>query len=129
MNKDIKILYVEDDDEIRNELVEILALDFTDIVVANNGREGLKLYEESHPDMVISDVQMPQMDGLSMCTMIRKQDADLPIIITTAFNENNYKEAAQELTNTFLVTKPINMDELYVAIEASVQQILKVRGC
>ncbi len=127
MHEDIKILYVEDDDEIRGELLEILELDFAHIAVANNGKEGLDLYKKQKPDLVISDIQMPQMDGLTMCKQIREFSSDLPIILTTAFNEPSYQEAVQELDNTFFVTKPINMDELYVAIKASLQQIAKMR--
>ncbi len=127
MHEDIKILYVEDDDEIRGELLEILELDFAHIAVANNGKEGLDLYKKQKPDLVISDIQMPQMDGLAMCKQIREFSSDLPIILTTAFNEPSYQEAVQELDNTFFVTKPINMDELYVAIKASLQQIAKMR--
>jgi len=117
MRTDISILYVEDEDEIRDELLEILSLDFDDILVATNGEEGLELFKQHRPELVISDIQMPKMDGLTMCKNIQRIDQDTPIILITAFNEQKYIDEATDLKMPHFISKPIAIDQLYDAIK------------
>lgn len=117
MKDNISILYVEDEDEIREELLEILSLDFDTILVASNGEEGLELFKQHRPDLVISDIQMPKMDGLSMCKNIQRIDQDIPIILVTAFNEQKYIDEAEDVMMPHFISKPISISELYDAIE------------
>lgn len=119
----LKILYVEDEESIRNELLEILELDFDNIIVAGNGEEGLQLYKEHHPDLVISDIQMPKMDGLQMCKEILALNNETPIILTTAFNEGRYLQEADSLKVRAYITKPIDIKQLYTAIENAAASI------
>lgn len=123
----IKILYVEDEESIRDELVEILELDFENIIVANNGEEGLALYEIHHPDLVISDIQMPKMDGLKMCKEILNINKDAKIILTTAFNEGRFIQEADALKINAYITKPIDIKQLYAAIETALTHTQKDR--
>lgn len=123
----IKILYVEDEESIRDELVEILELDFENIIVANNGEEGLALYEIHHPDFVISDIQMPKMDGLKMCKEILNINKDAKIILTTAFNEGRFIQEADALKINAYITKPIDIKQLYAAIETALTHTQKDR--
>lgn len=118
MLADKKILYVEDEEDIRNELVEILGLEFNNILVAANGHEGLELYKEHHPDLIISDIQMPKMDGLSMCKSIKEIDKDANIILMTAFNEESFIASAKDHNIHHYITKPIKINELYDCIES-----------
>ena len=118
MNDHKTILYVEDEEHIRNELVEILELDYPNVLIASNGKEGLELYKQHLPDLVISDIQMPQMDGMTMCEEIKKIDKNVPIILTTAFNERTYKERADELSIVDFIAKPISVSDLYSCIDA-----------
>ena len=74
MNDALTLLYVEDEANIREEMVEILELDFEHIHVAKNGQEGLAMFQEFHPDIVISDIQMPLMDGITMAQNILSLD-------------------------------------------------------
>lgn len=75
--KKLKILYVEDDELIRENTQEILERKCDNVVSAENGLEGLKLYEEIEPDIIITDIQMPKMDGLSMIKKIKRQKLSL----------------------------------------------------
>lgn len=118
MNHDITVLYVEDEEDIRMEMSEILEFDFAKVLVATNGEEGLALFKQEDPDIVISDVQMPKLDGLSMCKAIRKISKNLPIILTTAFTEQQYLAEAESLNVSF-VNKPVNIEQLYECIEKS----------
>jgi len=106
------ILYVEDDKSSSDEISFFLENHVGNLYVANNGKEGLQLFKDNHIDLIITDVQMPVMDGISMITEIKKFDKNIPIIITTAFNETNYLIAALNLGINKYVLKPINLKEL-----------------
>lgn len=122
-----RILYVEDEKSIRDELAEILALDFDNILIAENGEEGLALYKTHRPDLVISDIQMPKMDGLQMCKEILSINKDTKIILTTAFNEGRFTQEADALKINAYITKPIDIKELYTAIGATLNGIQEDR--
>ena len=117
MNSKLKILYVEDDVNIREEMIEILQLDYEDIHVATNGEEGLDMYKEFHPDLIISDIQMPIMDGIHMSKDILEIDANAKIILITAFNEKAYLEEAKWLGVKCYINKPVNIKELFDKIK------------
>ncbi len=118
MNEALTLLYVEDEANIREEMVEILELDFEHIYVAKNGQEGLAMFQEFHPDIVISDIQMPLMDGITMAQNILALDNKAKIILTTAFNEHGYLQKAQEAGVKRYINKPVNISELFEQIEA-----------
>jgi len=86
----VKILYVEDDEDVLEEVSEFLEKKVAKLYVAKDGIEGLEMYEKYHPDMIITDIQMPRMDGLKMIHTIREKDSEIPIIITSAYNDNDF---------------------------------------
>lgn len=110
--KRISLLYVEDDEDIRTELVELLEVYFAELHVAKDGQEGLELFNKHKPDIVVSDIQMPVMDGLAMCEEIRKINKDVPIIITTAFNDPSFLIRSIDIGVDKYVVKPINFTKL-----------------
>ncbi len=116
MNDDIIILYVEDDMNIREEMLEIFELDFENIHVATNGKEGLQMFKRFHPDIIISDIQMPVMDGISMSKEILSIDPDAKIVLTTAFNEQSYLEEAEKIGIKTYISKPIDISILFEKI-------------
>lgn len=118
MSENLILLYVEDDASIREEMIEILELDFEHFHVAVNGEEGLKMYKEFNPDIVISDIQMPIMDGISMAKEILSINPDAKIILTTAFNEAGYLEQAKNIGVSDYVNKPVNITELFEKLDA-----------
>ncbi len=118
MSENLILLYVEDDASIREEMIEILELDFEHFHVAVNGEEGLKMYKEFKPDIVISDIQMPIMDGISMSKEILSINPDAKIILTTAFNEAGYLEQAKNIGVSDYVNKPVNITELFEKLDA-----------
>ena len=81
------VLYVEDEDVVRNTIYEMLRRRITDVYVASDGREGLAVFQEHKPDLVISDIRMPHMDGLEMISNIKRLNSDVQIIITSAHSE------------------------------------------
>ncbi|MGR9044383.1 MAG: response regulator transcription factor, partial [Gammaproteobacteria bacterium] len=86
----MRVLYVEDDAETREELVLVLESWFGKLDVAANGREGLALYREHAPEIVITDIQMPEMNGLSMSAEIKVLNPEQCIIVLSAYNDVEY---------------------------------------
>lgn len=108
----VRILYVEDDQETREELQLILEQYVDKLYTAQNGREGLILYKEYLPDIVVTDIQMPEMNGLSMAADIRLLNPEQPIVILSAYNDVEYLFRALELEIKHYITKPISVERL-----------------
>lgn len=123
--KESVILFVEDDIEIANELQEILQMRYPVVVSAYNGKEGLSALEIHKPNLVITDIQMPVMDGLEMIEAIRKDHPKLPIIITSAYSDTQYLMRAIEMGVDHYVTKPVNPRKLIEEIDKVLQEQAK----
>ena len=106
--RDIRVLYVEDDKEIQQQIFLFLKAKVGVLCTAFDGREGLESYRKNRPDIIITDIRMPAMDGLEMVKIIRSIDRDIPIIITTAFNEPEYLLKSVDLGINKFMLKPIN---------------------
>ena len=117
MCKDRVLLYVEDEQSIKEEMVEILQLKFENIHICSNGLEGLQSYKEHNQDLIISDVQMPIMDGITMAKEIKLLNPQAKIILTTAFNEDTFMSNAKALGIKEYVSKPVNINELFKSIQ------------
>ncbi|MFI3196048.1 MAG: PAS domain S-box protein [Methylococcaceae bacterium] len=124
----IRILYVEDDLETREELQSILELYVTELWVAKNGQEGLALYRENQPDIVITDIQMPIMNGLTMAADIKMINPHQPIVILSAHNDVEYLFRALELDIQHYVTKPISVERLLYKLLDIVEQMNLARA-
>lgn len=121
--KDIVLLYVEDDDLIRTELEYYLRSNIEKVIVASNGEEGYELYKKYKPDIIITDIKMNIMSGLEMSSLIRKEDKNTPIIVTSAYSDNEYLEKAINAgINTFLL-KPLNLMQLYCTLKITSDNI------
>ncbi|MEO5358225.1 MAG: response regulator [Nitrospirae bacterium YQR-1] len=123
----ISVLYVEDQMDTREELQDILSMDIGVLYVAGDGSEGLDLFEKHRPDIVVTDIQMPKMDGLTMAQAIKDIDYNVPVIILTAFNEPRYLIQAIDIGIDSYTTKPTNPDKLLEAIYKSALTILQRR--
>lgn len=107
--KEISVLYVEDDKNIQEELEYFLSNRVGKLYVANNGKEGLESYEKYQPDLVITDIQMPILDGIKMSEKIKELNPAALIVIITAFNDSNYLFEAIKLNITSYLTKPLDL--------------------
>ncbi len=114
---DMSVLYVEDEDLTREEVRELLQERFREVFTARNGAEGLKQFRKNGPDLVITDILMPVMDGLKMVREIRTFDADVPVILTTAYSETSYMIDAIDANVDQFVLKPIVLKKFFAAIE------------
>ena len=114
--KTLTILYVEDDDGIRGQLCQFLNRRCKVLYSAADGKEGLDIFKQHQPDIVITDILMPVMDGLKMGEAIRAISPKTPIIITTAFEEPRYFHRAIDLNVDKYVTKPVDLNILEIAL-------------
>lgn len=119
----LKIVYVEDDPYIRENTFEILNRRIETVYAATNGQEGLDLFYEHKPDVVITDIRMPRLDGLAMASEIRKENPRQHIIIISAYNETEYLTQAIELGVDSFVLKPLHWPRLYEALKRTSQAI------
>jgi serine phosphatase RsbU (regulator of sigma subunit) len=97
------------------------------VLLAANGREALEIYRTQRPDMIVSDVMMPEMDGLEFSEIVKQQDPALPIILTTAFNDSAYLHRAIDIGVDNYVLKPVELDKLHAAMLKSADLLFKTR--
>jgi YesN/AraC family two-component response regulator len=110
--KDFSILYVEDNDSLRENASKLLKKFFPTVYVAADGKEGLALFKEHHPALVISDIKMPKLDGMLMSKHIKHIAPDTKIIIMSAFDEKDYLYQAIEIGVFRFLKKPVTINEL-----------------
>ena len=109
---DIRLLYVEDDQASRDLVSRLLGRQVREFHVAVNGREGLELFRTLSPDVVLTDIMMPEMDGLEMIRKIREIDPECQIVILTAFCDTEYLLDCISLGINHYSIKPVNFAQL-----------------
>lgn len=119
-----RILIVEDDLEIRKNLSTILEMNGYDVIGAGNGSLGLQLALQYLPDLIISDVMMPELDGFEMLNELRKHEETLgiPFLFLTARIEKKDIREGMNLGADDFITKPFDMDDLLDAVNARIQK-------
>ena len=126
-NQSISILYVEDQSDVRLFLSKILSRHYSKVYLAENGKLGLELYKKHAPDIVISDIKMPVMDGLSMSSKIKEINPKAKIILTTAHSDMEYFIHSIDIGISQYILKPLDRDKLYHAINTCVDQVIMER--
>lgn len=117
--KTLTILYVEDELDLQREIYENISPFVKEIIRANNGFAGLETYKNyaSKIDIIITDILMPQMNGIDMIDEIRKINQDIPVIYATAFNDVEYMKRTIEQSVVGYVTKPIDIELMLETIQ------------
>lgn len=108
----LKVLVCEDDMPSRIFITSILKNLFEDLYFAENGLEGYDSFITNKPDIIVSDIGMPYMNGLEMGRKIREHNPDIPIVLTTAFDNKNILMEAIELGINYYILKPVVRDQL-----------------
>lgn len=115
--KDFKVLYVEDSVSMQALMKRLLINNTKRIYIAKDGQEGLELYNKHKPDIIISDINMPVMNGLEMCKIIKEKNKNIPIVLFTQFDKiENLKEAIELGIKSF-VSKPIDEEKILATLE------------
>ncbi len=115
--ENLTILYVEDDLDTQRLIKRILSSSAKEVFIAGDGEEGLALYKEKQPDIVLTDICMPKMDGLEMCKGIKEITPNQPIGIFTAFNEPDYLQKAAALDIGTYILKPFDRKQFFNSLE------------
>jgi diguanylate cyclase (GGDEF)-like protein len=123
---DLTLLYVEDDEYIQEQMYMLLEDDFKEVYQAYNGEEGLEIYKSKNPDIVITDINMPKMDGLSMAKYIKEIDKEQPIIVLSAYDDRDTLFNALNVGINYFTPKPLDIDDLNDKI-SQVVEIIKSR--
>ncbi|MCK4570293.1 MAG: response regulator, partial [Bacteroidales bacterium] len=120
----ISVLYAEDKASIRKAYSSVLKGIVEDLHIAENGKVGLKIFNKVKPDLVITDLNMPEMDGLAMIGEIRKKNHDTRIIIMTAHDKKeNFLLAIKYRVRGYLI-KPVVHGELESQVRELGREIL-----
>jgi EAL domain-containing protein (putative c-di-GMP-specific phosphodiesterase class I)/CheY-like chemotaxis protein len=117
MIESLSVLYVEDDQDIAEEFIYFLKPRVKNLYSAKDGAEGLDKFKRFKPDLVITDIQMPRMNGLEMCEKIRQIDINTAIIVTSAYNDNDFLARSIELAITSYLVKPVAFSKLLERLE------------
>ena len=122
---DVSILIAEDETKLLNSMVEYLQLFFTHVYAAEDGMSAYEIYRKKRPDIIVADIHMPRLDGLSMIEKIRKNDETTKIIITTAHSDKEKLLQAIELHLVKYLVKPVQSDRLKELLFSLVDELHK----
>lgn len=110
--KTLKILIVEDEDRLSKLLKEAIGEFFFSVIIARDGNEGLKKFKANKPDIVITDIMMPNCDGLEMTKNLKDIDELIPIIVLSAYSDKDKLLKAIDIGINKYFIKPFDPDEL-----------------
>jgi two-component system, cell cycle response regulator len=122
--RSLTVLYVEDDEDARKLFTVFLKRITGNLITAQDGREGLSAYHAHQPKIIITDIQMPNMDGITMAGEIRKLDKSAQIIVLTAFEEVDYLKASINIGVDKYMTKPADGQRLHEVLLECAHRLL-----
>ena len=126
--KNIKVLYVEDDDEVRKNIEKLLNTIFTNIKSATNGKEAIAIFKQHKDiDLIITDINMPMMDGINFIEEARKINFNIPTIIISAHNDQELINKAIMAGIDGFILKPIDLDQYYNTISKVVNKCYLIK--
>ncbi|MDP8486657.1 butyrate response regulator transcription factor BumR [Campylobacter jejuni] len=114
------ILVVEDEIKTRESLINVLSERFSKVIGAQNGDEGLKKFKKFKPDLVITDIAMPIMDGLDMAREIKEISDDVPIVVLSAYSEKERLLRSIDIGIDKYLIKPVDIEELFKVLDCLV---------
>jgi YesN/AraC family two-component response regulator len=125
----ISILVVEDDKVTREVLDLMIPRKFPNVTIysSENGRTAVELFKKHKPEIVITDIQMPEMDGIEMAGEIKAIKADTKFIVVTAYSNTSYYDKFNNIGFHDFLSKPIEFAKLYTAIESCIAEITMKR--
>jgi len=127
--KNKSVLLVEDDDDIIKETKELLELIFSNVIVAKDGDEGIKKYlnykkeNDKYIDLVITDIQMPKMDGIELTKLIYKENNEQLLIVLSAHSESHYLLELVNIGISHFITKPLNYDSFVHVLYTKLKEV------
>lgn len=120
--KNLKILLVEDDETILKELEKTLQIFVNEVFIAKNGKDAYSIYKLEKPDIVLTDIKMPILNGVELTKKIRESDYTTPIILMSAYSEQETLLKALNLGVDGYIIKPVELEELISGCVNSVKR-------
>ena len=121
--KKISLLYVEDEKSVREALSKKLERLVKELYVAEDGEDGYSKYLEFKPDIILTDITMPKLNGIEMSRNIREVDKDIPIIVISAHSDSNSLISAIDCGVTSYLLKPLNKYKLLELLEVNAKNV------
>lgn len=115
------VLVVEDEPNTRKAMKALLDSEGYVVTTASGGLEALEQFDSVNPDVVVTDLRMPGMDGLELLRRIRSTHSDLPVIVVTAFGAIETAKDAIRAGAVDYLQKPVDIDKLVIAIESAIE--------
>src|SRR5277367_958335 len=125
--KKVSILLVEDEENLQEALKLNLELEDYEVTNVYDGMQALKAVEQEHFDLMILDVMLPELDGISVCERIRLQNNDIPILILSAKNSSADRVLGLKKGADDYLTKPFNLEELLLRIQKLIEKSKKMQ--
>jgi len=122
-SKNLKVLMVEDNEESREQITKLLQNFFDDVTVAVDGINGLKKFNANAFDLIISDINMPNMNGIKMVSEIREINKEIPVVFLSAHNDEGYFMDAIKLGINGYVLKPIDLTQFMGTVSDVIENI------
>lgn len=123
----LSVLYVEDEKAIRDEVAHFLERRVGRLLTAADGEEGLATFVAQRPDIVLTDIQMPQLDGFALAGKVKELRRGTPVIFATVFENSGYLQRAIALGVDGYVVKPIDFEQLVQTLLRSVELLMQAR--
>ena len=120
----LKIITIDDEAPVRLLIRQCLRRDNCDVFEASNGREGLDVIRDVHPDLILMDVTMPEMNGIEALHAIRTDAtlAHIPVLLLTGFKDSEQLDKALRLPHTDLLPKPFQLSDLKARVQKMLQE-------
>lgn len=113
----MRLLLVEDEKSLQDVIALNLRLEGYEVIVADDGKQGIETYKEQHFDLILLDVMLPGLDGFSVCEQIRLTDSKTPIIFLTAKDTPQDRIQGLKIGADDYINKPFNLEELFLRIK------------
>ena len=126
--KTLILLYIEDEDSIRQSMTNTLEIFFKKVVAFDNAESAYEYYTKNKVDIIISDINLPNMSGIEFTKLIRKENFKIPVILLTAYSQTSTLMEATRLKLVNYITKPIIYEDLYDSLSLSVEEILRYKN-
>ena len=118
------ILYVEDDEQTRANIASFLRMKYKRVLEAKDGVEAYELYLSEEPDLILTDIEMPNMNGFELIKKVRDKNSDIPIVITSAYSNRKKLLTAVKLNIVDYIIKPISRSSLREVLETATKKIV-----
>jgi len=125
-SRNLKVLYVEDNEDVRNQTQKMLSAFFQNIDLAVNGQEGFELFSKNPYDILITDIKMPEIDGMTLIKMIREVNDSIPILILSAHDDKDYLLKSIDFNVEGYILKPYNLSQIAETIDKLLNRNEKV---